>query len=367
MGGSEPAAALLSLDEQGAEVIRATPDDRRGFALVLVLLALLVLAAIASAAFAAALGQLRAAGMAGRVLATQTAAAASVEEAIQVTRGRTTAVVGGGAQEILLDTMAGGGTRRVFDLRVSPEFHLLLGEAAFDGGVPARYATVVWWMDPEARVGAHRAVLEASTVQVAQGARIRTDLIMSGLPGVPGCAHSATLARSFGRSGSLVEGPLPGPPEWGAGSGAPGLGGVQLGRFDAAALDGLASARLTAAGRVAPACPACWSGLVHGTGAVRLIEAGAGVLVVDGDLVLAGGASWTGLLLVAGDLTVADGSRVTGLLRAGGTLTVAAGAAVNGSACAALEAFNRATSLFRPRPLPGRASAGPVPPAGGGD
>lgn len=341
-------------------------DDRRGFALVLVLLALLVLAAIASAALAAALGQLRAAGMAGRVLATQTAAAASVEEAILDTRGRPSTVFGGGAQEILRDTMAGGGTRRVLDLRIAPEFHLLLGEAAFGGGVPTRHATVVWWLDPEARVGEHRAVLEASTISVAADARVRTDLILSDHPGVTGCAHSPTLARAFGRSGSLAEGPLPGPPEWGADGSDPDLGRVRLGRFGATALDGLADARLTGDGRVAPGCRACWSGLVHGVGAARLTDEGAGVLVVDGDLTLGRGSSWTGLVLVAGDLTVSDGSRVTGLLRAGGTLTVAAGAVVDGSACAALEAFDRAASLLRPLPLPGRATAGPVPPAGGG-
>lgn len=345
--------------------MRTVPDDRGGFALVLVLLALMVLAGIASAALAAGLGQLRAAGRAGRVLAGQTVATASVAEAIGGMRGQPVTLVGGPAVEVLRDTIEDGGSRRVLDLRIAPEFHLLMGEAWWDGGVAMRHARVVWWLDPEERTGGHRAVLEAETVVVAPGSAVRTDLILRARPGVPGCSRSPALARSFARPGPLVHGALPQPPEWGAGSDAPDFGPVRLGRFGASMLEALADTRLSGDGRLVPACPGCWSGLVYGSGAAHLLQEGAGVLVVNGNLTMGNGSSWTGLVLVAGDLMIASGSRVAGLLRAGGTLTVASGAEVDGSACAAAEALRRAASLARPLTLPGRASPGPVSPAGG--
>lgn len=365
MAGSESLATIVPVDEQGVAMKRAMPNDRQGFALVLALLALMVLAGIAAAALAAALGQLRAAGRAGRVLAAQTAARAGVEEMIDGTRGQPSGVVGGAAVEIFRDSIGIGGMRRVLRLRLASEFHLLLGEAAVDGGVPTRHARVVWWLDPETRIGGHRAVLEATTVVVAPGARVRTDLILNGRPGVDRCADLPALSRSFASQGSLESGPLPQPPEWGAGSDAPDFGRIRLGRFGALMLNALADARLPADGRVVPTCPGCWSGLVFGSGTAQVHADGAGVLVVDGDLTMESGSSWLGLLLVAGDLSVAAGARVTGLLRAGGRLSVASGAAVDGSACVALEALRRSGSLARTLPLPGRTSAGPVSPAGG--
>lgn len=342
-------------------------DDRRGFALVLALLALMVLAGIASAALAASLGQLRAAGKAGRVLDGETGAAASVEEAIDRMRGQPASVVGGPAVEILRDTVGSGGMRRALDLRVATEFHLLVGEASRGGGIPVRHARVVWWLDPEARVGGHRAVLEAAVVAVAPASRVRTDLILSERPGIPGCRDLPALVQSFGRPGLIVSGTLPEAPEWGAGSDGPDFDRLRLGRYSARMLDGLADARLSGDGRLVPACPGCWSGLVFGSGPSQLREQGAGVLVVDGDLTVDAGSSWMGLVLVAGDLIIASGSRVTGLFRAGGTLTVASGAVIDGSACAAIEALNGAASLARPLPLPGRVSTGPVPPARGSE
>lgn len=365
MAGTRSTAVFIWLDEQGDAMMRLIANDRRGFALVLAVLALMVLAGIAAAALAAALGQLRAAGSAGRVLAAQNGAAASVAEAIDRTRGRPVGVVGGPAVEMSRETMGGDGVRRVLDLRIAPEFHLLVGEAWWGGGVPTRYARVVWWLDPEARIGGHRAVLEAAAVVIAPGSRVRTDLILRERPGVSSCSHLPLLAQAFGHPGPLPSGALPEPPEWGAGSDDPSFDRVRLGRFSAPMLESLADTRLSGDGRLVPACPDCWSGLVFGSGAARLRQRGAGVLVVDGDLTVDAGASWTGLLLVAGDLMLVGGSGATGLLRAGGTLTVAPGVEVDGAACAAIEALNRATSLARLLPLPGRTSPGPLSPAGG--
>ena len=162
-----------------------------------------------------------------------------------------------------------------------------------------------------------------------------------------------------------ASGPLPSPPEWGSTGDSVGHGGMRLGWFDAAMLEEFADGVVSSGANPAPGCPGCWSGLVFGSGGTRVDDRGAGVLIVNGDLVVSAGSSWTGLVIAEGDVTLAGGSLVTGLLRAGGSITVEAGASVDGSACAALEALRNATVLARPVDLPGRASAGPVVPAGG--
>lgn len=339
--------------------------DRKGFALVLALLALMVLAGIVSAALAAGAGQVRAASRAGEVLARQTLAKGGVDAAIQSTRGWSQAMLGETPIELSRDTIGAYGSRRVLDLRIAPEFHLFVGEAKVGRGVPMRYARVVWWMDPESRVGAHRAVAEAPTVTISSGAQVRADSLLEGLPGVPACGLSPILADAFGRGGVPASGPLPEPPEWGSGNDVDNRGGLRLGRFDTATLEVSADHLLPPGGSLGPTCPGCWLGLVFGRGDAQLVESGAGVLVVDGNLVMSPGSSWTGLLISAGDVTLANGSRMAGLLRAGGSLLVESGASLAGSACAALEALRNATSLARPLPVPGRSTAGPVVPAGG--
>lgn len=339
--------------------------DRKGFALVLALLALMVLAGIVSAALAAGAGQVRAASRAGEVLARQTLARGGVDAAIQSTRGWSQAMLGEAPIELSRDTIGAYGSRRVLDLRIAPEFHLFVGEAKVGRGVPMRYVRVAWWMDPESRVGAHRAVAEAPTVTISSGAQVRADSLLEGLPGVPACGHSSILADAFGRGGVPASGPLPEPPEWGSGDDVDDHGGLRLGRFDIAMLEVSADHSLSPGGSAGPTCPGCWLGLVFGSGDAQLVESGAGVLVVDGNLVMSPGSSWTGLLIAAGDVTIANGSRMAGLLRAGGSLVVESGASLAGSACAALEALRNAAPLARPLPVPGRPTAGPVVPAGG--
>ena len=345
--------------------MRRGAGDRNGFALVLALLALMVLAGIVSAALAAGLGQVRAANRAGEVLARQTWARASVDEAIQEVRGWSPAVLGDPAIEIARDTVGAYGERRVLDLRISAEFHLFIGEAAVGNGVPMRSVRVVWWMDPEYRVGVQRAVVEARSVTISSGGRIRSDALLGARQGVPACGLSEMLRNAFGNPGIPASGPLPNPPEWGSTGDSVGNGGMRLGWFDAAMLEEFADGGVSSGANPATGCPGCWSGLVFGSGGTRVDGRGAGVLIVNGDLVVSAGSSWTGLVIAEGDVTLAGGSLVTGLLRAGGSITVEAGASVDGSACAALEALRNATVLARPVDLPGRASAGPVVPAGG--
>lgn len=343
--------------------MRVQPDGPNGFALVLALLALMVLAGIVSAALAAGLGQVRAANKAGEVLARQSWARGSVDAVIQTARGWSTAVVGEGAIEVYRDSIGNYGNRRVLNLRIAPEFHVFIGEAAVGRGVPMRHIRVAWWPDPETRISGHRAVLEGQTVTISPGAQVRSASSLDDRPGVPGCGRSPILAEVFGGTVPL-SGPLPQSPEWGAGTDVPDDAGLRLGNFSVSMLEEFADRRLPSGGSLTPLCTGCWSGLVFAIGSTELRGQGAGVLVVDGDLTLGSGSVWTGLLLASGEVTLTDGSGAVGLVRAGEALTVESGASVDGSACAAVEALRAAMSLARPLAMPGRSSAGPVAPAG---
>ena len=342
-----------------------TGSDRcgdEGFALVLVLLALMVLAAIATAAAVAAVGQLRAAGMAGRVMSARAGALGGVERVLAETRGPPDAEVGEEAVEMAADSLGEAGQWRVLDLRLEREFHLLIGEAALGGGVPIRVARIAWWMEPESRVAAHRAVVESGAVAVAAGARVLADALLAGRRGLAACDDVPFLVDTIGGGPVPPTGGLPQPPEWGAGDDGPSFQEMRFGWFDRPTLAALADLDLSGGGTLVPGCPDCWSGLVFGSDQVRVEGSGAGVLAVDGNLAFASGVAWTGLVLASGAVTFETDAALLGLVRAGGTVTLGDGAVVDGSACAALEALRNAASLLRPIPLPGRSWIGPVPP-----
>jgi hypothetical protein len=89
--------------------------------------------------------------------------------------------------------------------------------------------------------------------------------------------------------------------------------------------------------------------------------AGQGVLVVDGDVVLSGGARFHGLVVASGALRLEDDAAFEGMALAAGGVYVASGAAVRGSACAAARALaaQRGT-LGSLRVVPGVGSLGPL-------
>lgn len=329
------------------------PCGREGFALALVLLALLALLGIASAAVAAAMAQVRAASVAGQLLAARAAARSGVETVLASTVGVPAASVGGPSVELAADTFRNNGSWMVLDLRLSTEMHLLGGVATTGGGVAYRHWRAVWWMDPDARVAAHRAVVESAGASVAAGARIESALLLGSRLQVAACGERPVLHGVFGGSGFPRTGPLPGSPDR----------AHRLGLLSWPVLESLAAANLSSGAAPASLCPSCWQGLVVGSGAVEWTGAGRGVLVVDGDLLLGAGASWTGLVLVAGDAVLQDGAKVTGLLRAGGRAVLESGAVVDGSACAALSGLASASALQRPLALPGAYWAEPF--AGG--
>ncbi len=67
---------------------------------------------------------------------------------------------------------------------------------------------------------------------------------------------------------------------------------------------------------------------------------GQGLLVVDGDLTLSGGARFFGIALVRGALRLEGAANFEGLAWASGGLSVASGASVRGSGCWAVRALN---------------------------
>lgn len=337
-----------------------------GFALVLVLLALTLLAAIATAALAAAIGQLRAATTRAGVFAAQTGARDAVEFALGTTRGLAESQVGGSAHEILYRPFGREGSQRVGDLRLSREIHVFVGDAVEDGGAPVRKARLVWWMDPEVRVAAHKAVVESAAFRVEPGAQVNADSILDGRPGIARCDGVSALRDAFGTGLVPVSAAPPTPPAWGAGQDGPDYAGFRLGWFSRPVLQHLADHRVAPGQSPPPAgCLGCWSGLVHSGTTVHSAGRGAGVLVVNGDLTIASGSSWSGLVLASGDVTLSGAAGLTGLVRAGGHVVMQPGSVLDGSACAAFEALRAAQSLARPIPLPGRSWLSPVgPPTG---
>ena len=368
MGGPRRHSAVKAVEDLGTPMMQRkvaceNPHrGERGFALVIVLLALLVLAGIATAAVVAAVGQLRSAGMAGRVMAGRAAARGGVERVLTETRDWPLAAVGDPAAELVADTFSARGSWRVYDLRITREFHVFVATANSGGAVRIRDARVVWWMEPESRVGAHRAVVESASVVVAAGARVDADSLLAGRRRFPACDGFPVLAGALG--GPLVPpvGGLPQPPEWGAGRDGADFADLRLGWFGRSMLAALADHDLTGGGVLAPGCPGCWSGLVFGSGDVQLTGSGAGVLAVDGDLLFASGSSWTGLVLASGSVTFEPGSTLLGLVRGGDMVTLTGNSVVDGSACAAFAALNATTSLARPVPAPTRSWLGPLPP-----
>lgn len=322
---------------------RGFGGNREGLALVLVLLALLALLGIASAAVAAAMSQVRAASVAAQVLAARAAARSGLETVLASTVGTPVASVGGPAVELAADTFRNNGSWTVLNVRLSAEMHLLGGEAATGGGIAYRHWRAAWWMDPEARIATHRAVVEGAGTSVAAGARIETTFLLGSRLHVAACGGRPVLHGVFGRAGFPPTGPLSGPP----------ARAHRLGLLSWPLLQSLATANLSSDPAPANPCPSCWQGLVVGSGPTEWKGAGRGVLAVDGDLQVTAGASWTGLVLAAGDVVLRDGAKVTGLLRAGGRVVLESGAAVDGSACAALLGLASASALRRPLAVPG--------------
>lgn len=337
-------------------------NERRGFALAIVLIALLVLTAVASGALVAASGQRRAAQVAGQSVAARTLARGAVERALVELGGWASAVVGDTAEIVAEGTAGVSNVWRGRSMRISPEYHLVVAEAGPESGFQVREARLAWWLDPLTRIAGHAAVVEADSVHLDSGGRVEADSLLAARGAILGCDSAQGGSGVLGGVAPAA-GALPAPPEWGAHDGDGNFEGLRLGWLGSSELAAFAAHGVAPGGVWNPSCSDCWVGLVFGSGDLGVAASGAGLLVVDGDLAIASGVRWTGMLVASGDIELSTGVEVVGLVRAGGVVRVAATSAVQGSVCAAIAAVETATSLARPIPAPERSWLVPLPPA----
>jgi hypothetical protein len=97
-----------------------------------------------------------------------------------------------------------------------------------------------------------------------------------------------------------------------------------------------------------------WFPVLHRSGNLAIHGGrGQGTLVVTGDLILSGAATFSGLVLVAGSVTITDGAAINGAVISAGTLTAAA-AAITGDRCLVSAALAAVPALAGPFSPPGR-------------
>jgi hypothetical protein len=96
-------------------------------------------------------------------------------------------------------------------------------------------------------------------------------------------------------------------------------------------------------------------------GGLAMSGTGQGLLLVDGDVVLAAGTRFYGLVVATGALLIEDGASLTGMAIARGGASVATSGRVRGSACWAARAVAaQRETLGRLRPVPGVGALGPL-------
>ncbi|MCG6954804.1 MAG: hypothetical protein LJF04_02345 [Gemmatimonadetes bacterium] len=286
----------------------------------------------------------------------------------------------------LLEGTVGGARYRVTASRLSREVWLAEADGA-QGQGPwlAKEATALWSLDPVARVGAFRAVVEVGAEAATAGVtRVATADVFHSHPELD-ITECLPWGRALDSLASVSGGTLQPVASVAAAGGT--TSQPTLGLLDGDDLKSLASN--TVAGRGTPT-PSTGSGgcltadpwnwgdpeddlspcrdrmpLVAAEGDL-MVEGGAGqgVLVVLGDLVVTGGGRFYGVVLVRGGLVVEQGAAVVGLVRAVGGITVGSDAEISGSACWALRSLTAARPvLARPRPLRGTGRLGPLRPS----
>ncbi len=233
--------------------------------------------------------------------------------------------------------------------------------------VSVRSAGLMWRLDPVARVEAAGGVVE-----------VGSDASVTGMEKIDATGWNA---RPSGVTASVCPplGSIPAPLDRSVGSptGLPGLGlmdGPSLGAF----LESFESPRVTPAsvrrggvcvpgltnwgdpaGPPASPCGGRFVALMR-QGDLRLdAGSGQGLLVVDGDLELSGGAHFAGVVLLSGRLVVTEGAIFEGYVRASGGALVEDGQVI-GSACRAVRALRFAGSRFPSIPVPGWGRLGPI-------
>jgi hypothetical protein len=346
-----------------------------GAALVAVVMITLALFAIGHGLFGLALGERAASRAAIRLLESSAAAESSVHLAL--TAGGAAwmdSVAAGGAPRVVIDRPFGRAWGSAAAWRLSREAWWVEGRGRV-GRTEARIARLAWAMDPLARVRALDAAVTvalgspvaiAGSVEVAAPASVDAPLDPSDCN-----PWLVELAAHY------AEEPLA--PVVMSADTLPSLGMLSfydlLASADASVTGSVSPAPVESAGTCVVGAPSNWGdperpwrpcgahfALRSSVGSL-LVDGGAGqgVLVVDGDVVLEGGARFYGLVLARGALHVEDGAQLVGMATATGGVYVAAGGLVRASACwvARTLAAHRA-DLSGLRAMPGMGRLGPL-------
>lgn len=351
-----------------------------GAVLAFVVLLLLAAVGLGHGALVVALSEAGASRAAVRHLVARQAAEGALRRALRGAPGAWRDSVGVGDVRALDAVRLGRAESVVLARRLSPEAWLLEAEAGLAGRPRARTARLAWSLDPLTRVLALRGALTipagatvalSGTVDVAHPA-------LATPPLTPGdCARWATdLEAHEARS------PLDPVATVTDSAGGPRLGSLD---FDGlVALSGPASLLPGGAGTPAPVerlgtCvegePWAWGDperpwrpcgahlpLRASVGDLTVLGgSGQGTLVVDGDLVLRGGARYYGIAVAKGVLFLEEHAALEGMALAWGGVVVTAGARVRASACWAVRALHAASgTLGRFLEVPGVGEVGPL-------
>lgn len=238
------------------------------------------------------------------------------------------------------------------------EFFLLEGMGGSRGWIGERRAGWVGWsLLPEARLGAFGAAGEVRGAVVLHGeARVEADGFREPPEGWPDplCSGYREVLDSLFPGETLPAlGPLPElqPREIQDGDSIPHLGLLRGAELLERAGDGGGAGSGSLLADSAWGCPQ-GSGppAFLGTPNSFYLEQGriCGILVVGGDLRLAGDARVQGLVLVAGDLHLEEGAALEGMARVGGGLRLADSALFRSSACPVLWALEELSVLKEP-------------------
>lgn len=344
----------------------------RGAAVLLILLVLLALTALGHASFLVAIEEGAASRASVAVLQARLLAEGGVRRTLRLAGADT--LPAGGSRPVLLAEGGPAGARYRVELRwLSREIAWFEGHgfaAAAAGGperVTDRVARLAWALSPLERLAAFVAAVEHGGAAASPSGTVETlhlrdagalasprgcrDLTaeLDSLPGtlheavwvLPSLegrlpelgrlAHDSLLARIPRRTGEVV---TPSPE-------------VREGRclLESSTNWGSPAAPEAPCGGHRPA--------VAAEGDLTLVGGeGQGLLLVTGDLRLAGGARYAGLILVGGDLVLEAGAVLEGVVRVRGSFLAAEGARLAARWCPALLALEAAPALRRPLPLP---------------
>lgn len=252
--------------------------------------------------------------------------------------------------------------------RLAPESWLVESWARRAAGPTVRAARLAWTMDPLERVlDLHGVVAVRTDAPVEITGTIEAGVVAAALPPLTASMCAPLAAPQAARLSSL-------PPVAALDSSIlrPGLGELSFDQLLALAPQGVQGTGTPAPVERLGVCVdgawswgdperpfrACGAELPLRAATADLVVDGGigqGVLLVDGDIVLAGGGRYYGLVLATGVLDVREGAELTGYAVAAGGLSVASGSRIVGSACWAERALraNRALlSVAVPRAEP---------------